>query len=215
MAPSLLSEISVVPDHLNKIAPPKETREHIFRSKLPDIELSNHMPLAQYCLEKVSQWPDRPCLIDGLTGKEYTYGEVDAISRRVAAGLVKLGIKQGGVVALILPNTAEFVFVFLGAAIGGAVVTTANPFYTAPDLVKQINQARATVVVTQSAYVEKLKGLDVTVRLPSTSTAFRGFRTVATLFWRGSEIFLAEWRLAIPWTTQRAVLIEKHCLHHM
>jgi 4-coumarate--CoA ligase len=85
----------------------------------------------------------------------------------VAAGLAKLGLEKGGVVAVLLPNGVEFVTVFLGAAIRGAIVTTANPFYTSAELEKQIRVAEATMVVTQSSYVEKLNGLNVQVQNPS------------------------------------------------
>ena len=140
-----------------------EVREFIYRSKLPDIEIPNHMPLADYCLERAAEWSDKACLIDGVTGRVHTYGEVELGTRRVAAGLSKMGVEKGGVIALLLPNCAEFVLVFLGAAKRGAVVTTANPFYTAMELEKQINASGATVVVTQSSYVEKLDGLSVQV----------------------------------------------------
>jgi hypothetical protein len=140
-----------------------EVREFIYRSKLPDIDIPNHMPLADYCLERAAEWSDKACLIDGVTGQVHTYGEVELGTRRVAAGLSKMGVEKGGVVALLLPNCAEFVLVFLGAAKRGAVVTTANPFYTAMELEKQITASGATVVVTQSSYVEKLDGLSVQV----------------------------------------------------
>lgn len=166
MSPSLVSE-SVLSESAaeSMTMNPVEgaCRDFIYRSKLPDIDLSNHMPLADYCLEKASQWADKVCLIDGNTGKEHRYGEIEILTRRVAAGLAKLGIPQGGVIALLLPNCAEFVIVFLGAAKRGAVVTTANPFYTAAELAKQINASGATVVVTQSSYIEKLAGLNVQI----------------------------------------------------
>lgn len=166
MSPSLVSE-SVLSESAAESMTMKPVEgacgDFIYRSKLPDIDLSNHMPLADYCLEKASQWADKVCLIDGNTGKEHRYGEIELLTRRVAAGLAKLGIPQGGVIALLLPNCAEFVTVFLGAAKRGAVVTTANPFYTAAELAKQINASGATVVVTQSSYIEKLAGLNVQI----------------------------------------------------
>lgn len=140
-----------------------EVHDFIYRSKLPDIDIPNHMPLADYCLEKSSQWPDKVCLIDGVTGREHRYGEIELSSRRVAAGLDKIGVKQGDVIALLLPNCAEFVLVFLGAAKRGAVVTTANPFYTAAELEKQIEASGAGIVITQSSYIEKLAGLNVQI----------------------------------------------------
>ncbi|KAG0563665.1 hypothetical protein KC19_8G049200 [Ceratodon purpureus] len=140
-----------------------QTSDFIYRSKLPDIDIPNHMPLADYCLEKAAQWADKVCLIDGNTGREHRYNEIELSTRRVAAGLAKLGVPQGGVIALCLPNCAEFVQVFLGAAKRGAIVTTANPFYTAAELEKQITASGATVVVTQSSYIEKLSGLHVQI----------------------------------------------------
>nr|ABY21315.1 4-coumarate:coenzyme A ligase 4 [Physcomitrium magdalenae] len=137
--------------------------DFIYRSKLPDIDIPNHMPLSDYCLEKAAQWPDKICLIDGVTGREYTYGEIELSTRRVAAGLFKIGVKQGDVIALLLPNCAEFVQVFLGAAKMGAIVTTANPFYTSAELEKQTIASGAGIVVTQSSYIEKLAGLNLQI----------------------------------------------------
>jgi 4-coumarate--CoA ligase len=140
-----------------------EVQEHIFRSKLPDIDIPDHMTLPDYCMEKSLQWPDKAAIVDGNTGKVVTYGELNVVSRRVAAGFAKLGLEKGGVIAVLLPNGVEFVTVFLGAAIRGAIVTTANPFYTSAELEKQIRVAEATMVVTQSSYVEKLNGLNVQI----------------------------------------------------
>lgn len=137
--------------------------EFIYRSKLPDIDIPNHLPLADYCLQKATRWANKAFLIDGVTGREYTFGKVEVTSRKVAAGFAKLGIPKGGVIALLLPNCAEFVLVFLGAAKRGAIVTTANPFYTAAELEKQIVASGATIVVTQASYIDKLAGLDVQV----------------------------------------------------
>ncbi|CAM6017935.1 unnamed protein product, partial [Sphagnum balticum] len=140
-------------------AAPPRGELHIFRSKLPDIDIPDHMTLPEYCMERASQWPEKAAIVDGNSGKVLTFGELDLLSRRVAAGLVTLGVEKGGVIAVLLPNGAEFVTVFLGAAIRGAIVTTANPFYTAAELQKQIRVANASMVVTQSSYVEKLKSL--------------------------------------------------------
>jgi 4-coumarate--CoA ligase len=169
MSPSLVAESLMLESGVEAMAKKgramerREQSDFIYRSKLPDIVIPSHMALADYCLEKVEQWAEKVCLIDGNTGRELRYGEVELSMRRVAAGLAKLGVPQGGVIALCLPNCAEFVQVFLGAAKRGAIVTTANPFYTAAELEKQITASGATVVVTQSSYIEKLAGLHVQV----------------------------------------------------
>ncbi|KAJ7514058.1 hypothetical protein O6H91_23G024700 [Diphasiastrum complanatum] len=129
---------------------------HIFRSKLPVIDIPNHQPLVQYILQRASEVSEKPCLIDGPTGRELTYGEVELLSRRVAAGLANVGIKKGDVVMILLPNCIEFVLTFLGTAILGAIVTTANPFYTPAELVKQVKLAGVKLIVTQHGYVQKV-----------------------------------------------------------
>jgi 4-coumarate--CoA ligase len=166
MSPSVISETLMAEpatEMMMKKPGHSQAQDFIYRSKLPDIDMPNHMPLADYCLEKAAQWADKACLIDGTTGRVHTYGEIALSSRRVAAGLAKLGMKQGGVLALLLPNCAEFVQVFLGAAKLGAIVTTANPFYTAAEVEKQIIASGATLVVTQASYIEKLAGINVQV----------------------------------------------------
>ncbi|KAG8639524.1 hypothetical protein MANES_14G151400v8 [Manihot esculenta] len=134
-----------------------DQREFIFRSKLPDIYIPNHLPLHTYCFENITQFKDNPCLINGPTGDIYTYADVELKSRKVAAGLHKLGIQQGYVIMLLLQNSPEFVFVFLGASYRGAISTTANPFYTPTEIAKQATASKAKLIVTQAVYAEKVK----------------------------------------------------------
>ncbi|XP_068650273.1 4-coumarate--CoA ligase 2-like [Aristolochia californica] len=134
---------------------PPET--FIFRSKLSDIPISDHLPLHTYCFEKVSEFSDRPCLISGSTGKIYTFAETHKLCQKTAAGLSKLGIKQGQVIMLLLQNCPEFVFSFMGASILGAVTTTANPFCTPSEIFKHYKASGARVIITQSQYIDKLR----------------------------------------------------------
>nr|ALM23512.1 4-coumarate-CoA ligase 2 [Ziziphus jujuba] len=138
--------------------PQQDDTIHVFKSKLPDIPISNHVPLHTYCFERsLVEFPDRPCLIVGSTGKTYTFAETHLISSKIAAGLSTLGIKKGDVIMILLQNCAEFVFAFMGASIIGAVSTTANPFYTVPEIFKQFNASKSKLIITQSQYVDKLR----------------------------------------------------------
>ncbi|KAH7438675.1 hypothetical protein KP509_04G025900 [Ceratopteris richardii] len=67
-----------------------------------------------------------------------------------------MGLRKGEVVMLLLPNCIEFVFLFFGISMSGAIATTANPFYTSAEIHHQVSTANAKVIVTQAAYVEKL-----------------------------------------------------------
>ncbi|TXG60994.1 hypothetical protein EZV62_012357 [Acer yangbiense] len=137
----------------------EDEHEFIFRSKLADIYIPNHLPLHTYCFENISQFKDRPCIINGPTGDIYTYADVELTSRKVAAGLHKSGIKKGDVVMLLLQNCPQFVFAFLGASYIGAISTTANPFYTPAEIAKQATASKAKLIITQALYAEKVKDL--------------------------------------------------------
>lgn len=138
-------------------SPQTETTHHVFKSKLPDIPLSNHLPLHTYCFEKLSEFADRPCLIVGSAAKTYTYADTHLLSRKIAAGLSNLGIRKGDVIMILLQNSAEFVFSFIAASMIGAVATTANPFYTSAEVFKQFTASKAKLIITQSMYVDKLR----------------------------------------------------------
>lgn len=137
----------------------QETKEIIFKSKLPDIYIPNHLPLHSYCFENLSQFGSRPCLINAPTGKVYTYHDVQLTSRKVASGLHKLGLQQGEVIMILLPNSPEFVFSFLAASYLGAVATAANPFFTASEIGKQAKSSNTKLIITQQCYYDKVKDL--------------------------------------------------------
>jgi len=70
-------------------------------------------------------------------------GELRARAERFAAGLHALGIGRGDVVAIQLPNVAEFLVAYLGVARLGAVVSTAHMPYRAAELKTLLGHSRA------------------------------------------------------------------------
>jgi non-ribosomal peptide synthetase component F len=137
---------------------PEPRAEMIFRSTLPDIAIPDHLPLHDYVFEHLPARRDRPCLIDGATGETLTFGDVDRLSRRVAAGMrAALGVRKGGTVMLLLPNSVEFAVAFLACSRLGAAATTANPLHTPAEIAKQAATSGATVVFTEPAFVDKVR----------------------------------------------------------
>ncbi|CAL1380610.1 unnamed protein product [Linum trigynum] len=125
---------------------PVVAEEIIFRSKLPDIDIPNHLPLHSYIFQNIVNHADRPCLIDFLSGQILTYAELHLTARRVAAGLDNLAVK-GNVIMLLLPNCPQFVLAFLGA-----IATTFNPFFTPAKVSKQAKASGAKLVITGSRW---------------------------------------------------------------
>lgn len=140
---------------------PEASPEIIFRSKLPDIAITNTLPLHRYCFERLPEVVERPCLIDGGTGAVLTYAEVDRLTRRLAAALRRapLGLGRGSVAMNLMLNSAEFVLSFFAASRVGAAVTTANPMSTPHEIAGQIAASGATVVFTESMAADKLPAM--------------------------------------------------------
>ena len=129
----------------------------IFRSRLPDIEIPNHLPLHEYCFAKAAEFPDAPCLIAAATGRTYTFAETHLLCRKAAAALHGLGVGHGDRIIVLLQNSVEFALAFFGASFLGAVSTAANPFCTPQEIHKQFVASGAKLIVTQSAYVDKFR----------------------------------------------------------
>nr|GEW31404.1 4-coumarate--CoA ligase 2 [Tanacetum cinerariifolium] len=137
---------------------PEQEKEIIFRSKLPDIYIPKHLPLHSYCFENISDFSARPCLIDGASGEVYTYADVELTSRKVASSLHnQYGITKGDVIMILLPNSPEFVYTFMGASYLGAISTMANPFFTGPEIIKQAKASNAKIIITQASHAPKVK----------------------------------------------------------
>jgi len=65
-----------------------------------------------------------------VTGRRYVYAEAREFSRRFAASLRRAGLQPGNTVLIVMPNTAEWPIIMLGATEAGLNVSTANPTYT-------------------------------------------------------------------------------------
>jgi len=80
-------------------------------------------------------------------GGTITWNEFDARIGRVAAGFRKLGIGQGDVVSLWLPNTPAWLVCFFGLARIGAMVLATNMRFRSGELKDILFRSGARAVV--------------------------------------------------------------------
>jgi acyl-CoA synthetase (AMP-forming)/AMP-acid ligase II len=126
----------------------------IFRSPFPPVTIPD-VSFASFVLQHAERLAEKPALIDGLTGQQYTYRQlVDAV-RRVASSLAARSFGKGDVLAIYSPNLPDYPISFLAAASLGGITTTINPLYTVDELAFQLNDAHALYLVTTPAFVEK------------------------------------------------------------
>jgi acyl-CoA synthetase (AMP-forming)/AMP-acid ligase II len=91
---------------------------------------------------------DRAAVVDGLSGRVMTHGELAEAVRRVASAFAGRGLAKGDVFAIWCPNSVEFVVAYYGALAAGAVVTTINPMATAQEGERQLAHAGARWLLT-------------------------------------------------------------------
>ena len=102
--------------------------------------------LASICREAAIDTPDKPALI--FDDVRVTYGQLDALSDRVAAGLRGAGVERGGAVGLQLPNIPQFLIAYFGILKAGAVVVPMNVLLKAPEVAHQLRDSQARLLVT-------------------------------------------------------------------
>jgi acyl-CoA synthetase (AMP-forming)/AMP-acid ligase II len=125
----------------------------IHRSPYPDVEIPD-TPLTPFVLGRAGELSDKPALIDGPSGRVVTYGELQARTRALAAGLAGRGFGKGDVFALYLPNVPEYAVAFHGIISTGGAVTTINPLYSVDELTDQLKMSHARFLVTVSPFLD-------------------------------------------------------------
>jgi len=124
----------------------------VIQSQYPAVEVLD-VPIHDAVLGRAQEYGDRPALVDGVTGREISYAQLDGMSRRMAAGFAELGIVHGDTIALYSPNTIIYPAVFYGATRAGATVTTVNALYNTSELHKQLVDSKAKLLVTISLFL--------------------------------------------------------------
>ncbi len=125
----------------------------MYASTFPDVEIPSG-PLTPFVLQRAVELADHPAMIDGPTGRTYTYAQLADGTRRVAGGLSGMGIGRGAVVGILLPNIPEYFMLFHGPAMLGATVTTINPTYGAEEVAFQLRDSAASMLVTIPMFIE-------------------------------------------------------------
>ena len=103
--------------------------------------------LAQGRSEKVAFYHQR---------ETYTYAQLNSFVRRTARLLSELGLGWENRLAILLPDTPEFVFAFWGAIWLGVVPVPINTACTVDDIQYILQDSRAKLLLTTQEWQEKL-----------------------------------------------------------
>jgi acyl-CoA synthetase (AMP-forming)/AMP-acid ligase II len=102
-------------------------------------------PLYEFLRDNAQRNPGKIAI--NYYGREIGFQELDDLSDRFATALIDLGLKKGDRVSLYLENCPQFVIAYFGTLKAGAVVVAANPMFKADELLYELKDSGAKIVV--------------------------------------------------------------------
>ena len=119
--------------------------------------------LLDYIADTARENPDHPALL--FKGLRVTYGELERLSDAFAVALADRGVKKGDRVALLLPNSPQFIIAELGAWKAGATVLSLNPIYTESELEGPLTNCAPETIVTITLFYNRVKSIQPNTKL--------------------------------------------------
>ncbi|MDN5843101.1 MAG: AMP-binding protein [Alcaligenaceae bacterium] len=111
-------------------------------------------------LEKwASQQPDK-VFVKLAAQQEYTYKQMRDMAAHAANGLAKQGVKQGDRVVVWMPNSIQCLQMWFAINWLGAIYVPINTAYRGSLLEHVLDNAGATILITQSSLIERLEGVN-------------------------------------------------------
>ena len=89
--------------------------------------------------------------------KRLTYGQLDDMSRALAAWLQKRGLERGDRVAIMMPNVLQYPVCVAGILRAGFAVVNVNPLYTPRELEHQLKDSGAKAIVVLENFAKTLE----------------------------------------------------------
>lgn len=113
------------------------------------------VPLHQLLINATKKYPDQNAIL--FYGKGMTYRELDEETNRFAQALLKLGVRKGDRVAVMLPNVPQCVIAYYGALKIGAIVVMTNPLYVERELQIQLADSGAETIVALDFFYPRIE----------------------------------------------------------
>jgi long-chain acyl-CoA synthetase len=112
------------------------------------------MNIKQTLAHTASKVPDKEAIILGT--RRISYDELDAASNRLANALLKLGMKKGTHVAILMSHSPEWVINYFGVIKGGGVAVLLNTALKAPELDSLLRDSDSEILITEKKFSQML-----------------------------------------------------------
>lgn len=142
--------------------------------------------------QMADRFPDNDALVSVERDLRYSYREFNEICRKVAKGLISLGVKKGDHISIWANNVPEWVILQFATAKIGAVLVTINTSYRSAELEYILKQSDSNMLFMVQSY----KGTDYVETLydvvPEFKGAAEGFRRSEKLPYLEQVVFIGE-----------------------
>ncbi len=134
--------------------------------KFPQGEIPEKLNIAEHFLDApAASHPGRPAIVG--EPREVSYSELATLASRAGNALLAQGVCRGDRVLIVLPDSAEFVAAFFGAAKIGAVAVPVNPFARSSDYIHYLeNSQPRAAIIHSNALAEFLPASSVRPQIP-------------------------------------------------
>ncbi|OCS85686.1 hypothetical protein B1A98_10460 [Bacillus badius] len=126
-----------------------------FNPDLPESLTYPNVPVGAILKGSASHYSDRTAYI--YQGEGMTFKTLYEKSLRFANALRGLGVKKGTVVATHLPTCPQYIITYYGIILAGAIYSPTNPALPSDELIYQLKDCGAAIVVTHEKYANLLK----------------------------------------------------------
>ena len=108
----------------------------------------------------IVQKANQPIVLFALMSSDLTYNQFHRSGNKVANAFIQLGMTKGDTVAVMLPNSPEFLAVWLGLTRIGVIEVPINTAFRGDLLTYILNKAECKAIVISSKWVERINQIE-------------------------------------------------------
>jgi long-chain acyl-CoA synthetase len=112
------------------------------------------MNIEQTLRKIASEVPHKEAII--LNNQRITYGKLDEASNKVANALLKIGMKKGTHVAILMSHRLEWVITYFGVIKGGGIAVLLNTALKVPELEVLLRDSDSEILLTEKEFSRML-----------------------------------------------------------
>ena len=120
-----------------------------------DIDPSVYPSVVALLEESFSKFRDQRAYV--CMDKAITFGDVDTLSKGLAAWLQGKGLRKGARVAIMMPNVLQYPVALAAVLRAGLIAVNVNPLYTARELGHQLKDSGAEAVIVLENFAGTLQ----------------------------------------------------------